>query len=368
MTLRGVPLTIGLVTLLVGGCAGDGGSAAPDMDAAATDVFFDVFIDDAAARDANEAPAADAASPADAASSADAGSPADAVDAASPADAGGADRPDAAGPAVVKVMSFNLRHGDAPDGENAWELRKPLVFDVFKRHAPDLVGTQEGVDPQLVDLDGALPGYRRIGVARNDGVKKGEYSAIYYRVERFAVDSSGTFWLSDTPEVPGSKSWGNTLPRICTWGHFTDKATGDGLYVFNVHLDQTSQPSREKGVALMMKRAAERPLTGDPVIVTGDFNAGEDNLAVRFMKGEALVDGARNPLPLVDSFRALYPDETQVRTSAGFSGGSAVGAKIDYIFMGPGQTALTAQIDRTNVDGRYPSDHYPVTATIRLPP
>jgi endonuclease/exonuclease/phosphatase family metal-dependent hydrolase len=118
----------------------------------------------------------------------------------------------------------------------------------------------------------------------------------------------------------------------------------------------------------MMKRAAARPVAGDPVIVTGDFNAGEENLAIRFMKGQATVDDAPNPLPLIDSFRALYPDETAVRTSAGFGSGATTGAKIDYVFMGAGTTATAAEIDRTNVAGRYPSDHYPVTATLRLPP
>jgi endonuclease/exonuclease/phosphatase family metal-dependent hydrolase len=347
---------IALVSLLALGCAGgarnaDGGAAADAAVGAAADVEADVGADLA------EDVRADLAEDLAAEVTPDAGHEAAAED----SDA-------LVQPPPVKVMTFNLRHGDAPDGDDAWEFRKPLVFDVFQRHAADLVGTQEGVAAQLVDVDNAVAGYARVGVARNDGKTKGEYSAIYYRTQRFSVESSGTFWLSDTPEVPGSTSWGNTLPRICTWGHFVDKVTGHGLYLFNVHLDQTSQPSREKGVALMMKRAAARPVPGDPFIVTGDFNAGEDNLAIRYMKGQALVDGAPNPLPLVDSFRALYPDETQVRTSAGFASGSTTGPKIDYIFMAAGTTALAAEIDHTHVGDRYPSDHYPVTATLRLPP
>ncbi|HEX2878550.1 MAG TPA: endonuclease/exonuclease/phosphatase family protein, partial [Polyangiaceae bacterium] len=151
-----------------------------------------------------------------------------------------------------------------------------------------------------------------------------------------------------------------------TWGHFTDTETGYGVYLFNVHLDHQSQPSREKSVALLMQRAAERPIAADPVIVTGDFNADEENAAIQFMKGQALVDGVSNPLPLVDSFRSLYPDETQVRTGHSFNGGTD-GPKIDFVFMGPGQIALAAEIDHSNTDGRYPSDHFPVTATLQLP-
>jgi endonuclease/exonuclease/phosphatase family metal-dependent hydrolase len=342
---RTVPVVIGLVCALAAGCAG---GVAPVA----------LGTDGAAGSDASNGAAGSDAS--DVAADRD-----DAADAG--IDATDAGRTDAALRPVVKVMTFNLRHGDAPDGEDAWELRKPLAFDVFNRHEADFVGTQEGVDSQLVDIDRAVVGYARIGVARTDGAKKGEYSAIYYRTARFTVESSGTFWLSDTPEVPGSTSWGNTIPRICTWGHFIDKATGYGLYLFNVHLDHVSQPSREKGVALMMKRAAARLKAEHPLIVTGDFNAGEENLAIRFMKGEATVDAAPNPLPLVDSFRALYPDETAVRTSAGFGSGATTGAKIDYIFIGPGTTATAAMIDRANVAGRYPSDHYPVTGTLSLP-
>lgn len=267
---------------------------------------------------------------------------------------------------VLKVMSFNIRYNTEEDGEDAWDLRKPLTYDVFTRQQADLVGVQEALNGQLLDIDGAVSGYQRIGVGRNDGETSGEYSAIYYASERFEVESSGTFWFSDTPEVPGSTSWGNSIPRICTWGHFTDTATGYGVYLFNVHLDHQSQPSREKSAALLMQRAAGRAVASDPVIVTGDFNADEENVAIHFMKGEAMVDGASNPLPMVDSFRALYPDETQVRTAHGFNGG-ADGPKIDFVFMGPDQTALAAEIDRTNVEGRYPSDHYPITATLQLP-
>jgi endonuclease/exonuclease/phosphatase family metal-dependent hydrolase len=267
---------------------------------------------------------------------------------------------------TVKVMTFNIRYGTAPDGDNAWSIRKPLAFDVFTRQKADLVGVQEALDAQLVDIDVAVAGYARVGVGRDDGMKKGEYSAIYYRSERFEVESSGTFWFSDTPEVPGSKSWGNDIPRICTWAHLIEKQTGYGLYHFNLHLDHMSQPSREKSVVLLMQRASDRMVASDPLIVTGDFNAGEENLATLYMQGKGMVGGATNPLPLVDSFRAMFPDEDEVKTAHGFSGGST-GGKIDYVYMDAGQMALAAEIDRTNVDGRYPSDHYPVSGTLQLP-
>ncbi|HEX2881420.1 MAG TPA: hypothetical protein VHO25_17950, partial [Polyangiaceae bacterium] len=119
------------------------------------------------------------------------------------AGAGGADATDAATMVqpIVRVMTFNVRYDTAEDGDDAWPVRRPLTYDVFTRQQADLVGIQEALDSQLVDIDGAVEGYSRIGVGRDDGEQDGEYSAIYYRNERFVVDSSGTFWFSDTPEV-----------------------------------------------------------------------------------------------------------------------------------------------------------------------
>ncbi len=231
---------------------------------------------------------------------------------------------------TIKVMTFNLRYGTAPDGDNAWELRKPLTFDVFERQDADVVGIQEGLDQQLKDIEAAVPGYTRVGVGRDDGKTKGEYSAIYYRTSRFDVEASGTFWFSDTPEVVGSKTWGNDLPRICTWAHLVEKATGYGFYQFNVHLDAYVQVAREKSVVLLMQRLVARPVVTDPAIVTGDFNAEESSTANQYMRGASSIEGAQNPLPLADSFRALHPDDTEAGTFHGFKGGTD-GDKIDYI-------------------------------------
>lgn len=267
---------------------------------------------------------------------------------------------------TLKVMTFNLRYGTAPDGDNAWELRRPLTYDVFKKQDADVVGIQEGLDQQLKDIEAAVPGYTRIGVGRDDGKTKGEWSAIYYRSSRFSVESSGTFWFSDTPEVVGSKTWGNDLPRICTWAHLVEKATGYGFYQFNVHLDAYVQVAREKSVVLLMQRVMARPVATDPAFVTGDFNAEEASTANQYMRGAATIDGSANPLPLADSFRVLHPNDTEAGTFHGFKGGTD-GAKIDYIYLMPGEKTLAAEIDHSHDGARYPSDHYPVTATIQLP-
>jgi endonuclease/exonuclease/phosphatase family metal-dependent hydrolase len=271
--------------------------------------------------------------------------------------------------ADLRVMTFNIRYGTADDGENDWDQRKDLAIDVLRRHHPDLVGLQEALRFQIDDIRAALAEYGEIGVGRDDGQTRGEYSAILYRQDRFDVSESGTFWLSDTPTVPGSTSWGNQITRICTWGRFTQKSSGRAFYLFNTHLDHVSQLSREKGVILIVERIQKRRHP-DPFLVTGDLNAGEDNPAVQYLTGRGELDVAwnglsKNPMPLVDTFRVLRPDDAEVGTFHSFKGTTS-NPKIDYIFARPGTRVLQAAILRDDRDGRYPSDHFPVSAVLRL--
>jgi endonuclease/exonuclease/phosphatase family metal-dependent hydrolase len=269
----------------------------------------------------------------------------------------------------VHVMTFNIRYGTARDGDNSWDQRKDMVCDVLRRHDPDIVGLQEALRFQIDDIRAALPEYAEIGVGRDDGKTEGEYSAILYRKDRLKPEQSGTFWLSDTPEVCGSITWGNACTRLCTWGRFIRNGSENAFYMFNTHLDHISQFSREKSAALLVLRVRDRQHP-DPVILTGDFNAGEDNPAVRYLKGERPLNGnhnglSKNPVPLVDTFRLLHPDAADVGTFNGFKG-KATGDKIDYIFALPGIEVLQAAILRDCQGQRYPSDHFPVTAALRL--
>ncbi|MBN2133199.1 MAG: endonuclease/exonuclease/phosphatase family protein [Sedimentisphaerales bacterium] len=267
----------------------------------------------------------------------------------------------------LRVMSFNIRYGTANDGANRWENRRELVFDVLREHDCDVVGLQEALRFQIDEMREAVPVYGEIGVGRDDGKTRGEYCGILYRTDRLTVTDSGTFWLSDTPEIPGSITWGNACTRICTWGRFVRKGSGQAFYHFNVHLDHRSQPSREKSAVLLARRIRDRK-HDDPVIVTGDFNAGESNPAVRYLKRDLRVedaDPAESPVPLVDSFRVLYPEATDVGTFNGFKG-TRSGEKIDYIFTLPGVKVAAAEILRDNNDGQYPSDHFPVMARLTL--
>lgn len=251
----------------------------------------------------------------------------------------------------LRVMSFNVRYGTANDGLDRWEVRKPRTLSMLKKRHPDLIGVQEALADQ-VDAIAKAGGYVPVGVGRDDGKAAGEFSAILYDPKRLRPLRSDTFWLSDTPNVVASKGWGNNITRICTWAYFRDLSTGRNFYHFNTHLDHQSQPAREKGIALILQRVAERTPV-DPSIVTGDFNAGESNSVNDQMRAAGFRD----------SFRVLYPDVKDVVSFNGWRD-APTGDKIDYIYVGGEAKVESAEIVRDRVGGRWPSDHMPVIATV----
>lgn len=255
-------------------------------------------------------------------------------------------------PTALRVMTFNIRFATASDGPNAWPKRREMVFEVIQRFAPDLLGVQEALRMQLDEFCEQLPQYVAIGAGRAaDG--GGEYSSILFRRDRFDLWESGIFWLSDTPGVPGSTSWGNELPRICVWARLFDRQTNQTFTLFNTHWDHQSQPARERGGQLIAERVQARSVTDDPVIVMGDFNVGEGDVA----RQPFVTAGLR------DSFRDLHSSATDTGTFHGFAGRTS-GEKIDAILVSSHWRVVEAAIDHSNQAGRYPSDHFPVTAVL----
>jgi endonuclease/exonuclease/phosphatase family metal-dependent hydrolase len=264
----------------------------------------------------------------------------------------------------VRVMTFNVkqhnpRSQQSKDAPTHWDRRKDMVFDILRDYSPEVLGLQEPYRSQLDDIRKAFPQFDEVGEGR-DGGSRGEHSSILYRADRFRVDASGTFWLSDTPEKK-SKTWGHFYLRICTWARLVERKSGRAFYVFNTHLDHQSQVAREKSVRLIAQRIDQREHK-DPFILAGDFNAGEGNPVVAYLKGKHKVI---SPVPVVDSFRVLHPNRKIVGTGNRFEG-RVDGEKIDYIFVPSDAEVLEASIIRTHREGRYPSDHFPVTATIRF--
>ena len=266
---------------------------------------------------------------------------------------GGAEGPETA---PIRVMAFNLRYARMT-GKHSWLRRAPAVQQVIERHAPDLIGTQEGLYPQLQSLAARIPDYRWIGLGREGG-SRGEFMAVFYRAARFTPLEFDHFWLSDTPDTIGSKGWGNNVVRMVTWVRFRDRETGRDLVLINTHFDHESQPSREKSAALLAKRIGEIAAESR-VIVTGDFNA----------------DAATNPVHarlleagLVDTWESAKSRSKQYATYHGYREPTLDGPRIDWILTGPGWRCTRAEIviDRPELDGEavYPSDHFPVTAIL----
>jgi len=272
----------------------------------------------------------------------------------------GQDAPAAGGPLSVGAMTFNIRYGTGNDGEHVWPNRRALVVKVMAESGADFIGLQEAMAFQIAELRDALGEYSHYGRGRRADPQQDEACPIFFRTERWRIDEErrGTFWLSDTPDEPGSMTWGNRYPRIVTYARFIEKESGRAVWVYNTHFDHESQPARMNAARMIARRIAERP-GGEPFVLMGDFNAGEENEAIGYLTG-----AGDSPVRLADTYRELMPDAEEVGTFNGFTD-ATTGEKIDYIFVDPTHWAVTgAAIHRDRYDGIWPSDHLPVSAVL----
>jgi endonuclease/exonuclease/phosphatase family metal-dependent hydrolase len=261
--------------------------------------------------------------------------------------------------AELRVLTFNIRYNNLLDGANAWSYRKEAVAKLINERA-DIAGLQEVKPDQRAWLTEHLPDFTLIGIGRelND---TDESVPIVFRKDRFEVQSSGTFWLSDTPEKPASTSWGNKLPRICTWAKVRDRKDDKSFWFYNVHLDHQSSHAREKGLALVADRAGQRE-GNDPALIVGDLNSSV---------GDApLATLALHEKP---AFRSTYEvmGVAADGTFHGFTGKTGTRA-IDYIFVEKdrwkvigGKILKTTYKAQDDVE-RFVSDHFPVEATVEM--
>lgn len=259
----------------------------------------------------------------------------------------------------LRVMCFNVRFGTAQDGANAWPKRRKLVFDTIRQADPDLLGAQEVLKFQADELRDALPGYTFVGVGRDDGKEAGEFSPVFYRTDRFEQLAHGQFWLSTTPEKPGSRTWDSAIPRLVTWVRLRDRAHPEREFIFaNTHWDHAGEVARLESAKLMRTRITEMR-DGSEVILCGDLNCTEDDEPYAILVGRG-----DDVLQLTDTYRSAHPERlTDEATFHGFKGTES-GSRIDFIFHTPGMHTIEAKIIRRQEGGRHPSDHYPITATI----
>lgn len=258
----------------------------------------------------------------------------------------------------TRVMTFNIRLDIPVDGENRWEARIPVVKSYMDSVTPDIVGMQEVLHNQLTDLQEIMPEYSFIGTGRDDGRQGGEYSPLFYRNDRFLLKDHSQFWLSETPEVPGSLSWDAAITRIVSWAALEDKLSGDVLYVFNTHFDHRGVQARLNSIELMAEKI--NIIAGDlPVIVLGDFNIskGSDDyffMINQFSKNNSLTNAeliSKTPVTNADATFSGFRTDVEPRV-------------IDYIFFDDSFEVNWYRVDKVIKDGVFISDHWPVVAGI----
>lgn len=262
-------------------------------------------------------------------------------------------------PVVLNVMTFNIRYDNPEDSLNNWKYRKDIVAKVILDNAPDVLGAQEVLANQFEDMKACLPGYVSLGIGREDGVDKGEHSAVFYRSDRFTRMDYGYFWISETPDVAGSMGWDAACERIATWVILEDNASGRQFFFINTHLDHEGLEARREGVELLLSQCAVLS-RGLPVIMAGDFNAVEESDVV------ARITNPTRPYPL----RHARPDGASARKYWSFHGFGEVPLEervlLDYIFVSGDIEVLRYEILPEKEQGRYISDHCGIMAQLKL--
>lgn len=261
---------------------------------------------------------------------------------------------------LLHAMSFNVRYdrvGQTHPGEpDYWPERAPLTTEFLRLEQPTVLGVQEVLFHQLSAVeDGLGRHYKMVGFGR-DGGAGGEYSAIFYDARRLTVTWWDQFWLSDTPNVIGSATWGNTVTRIVTWAELHDRVTGRDFLHINAHFDHRAENARVRSAEAVRDQVAEADL---PVVFTADCNAAAEHSAPYDV---LVTDGSLRDTWLTAD-RQLTP---AVGTFPGYGTPDPDGARIDWILTTPGIEVRSAAINTWTRDGRFPSDHAPVQALLKI--
>lgn len=252
----------------------------------------------------------------------------------------------------IKLMTYNIRMDNPKDGENAWPNRKENFVNQILFYAPDVLGIQEGLEHQVLYLDNHLKTYKYVGIGRGDAKEKGvgEYSAIFYNIQNFKEQKSGTFWLSETPDKP-SRGWDASLNRICTYILLKNKESGQKFWVFNTHFDHRGVEARKRSTELIIKKIEAINKDKLPVFLMGDFNLQPEEEPIQFLAKQLNDSKAISQLPPYGP----------VGTYNGFDACKNVNKRIDYVFTSKDNIAVIKYAVIADVDDvRYPSDHFPV--------
>lgn len=255
----------------------------------------------------------------------------------------------------LKLMSYNIRYDNPNDGENAWSNRKEFLYAKLAFYAPDVLGIQEALPNQVLEMAAALPQYNYVGTAR-DGEGKGESSNIFYKKDQFELVQQNTFWLSETPEKI-SKGWDAALNRICTYALFKDKKTKQIFWVFNTHLDHMGERARTNAIQLILAKIKSLNSKKYPVFFMGDFNSEPTEERIVNLKKEMMDSkDVSEEIPFGPS-----------GTFNAFQHNQAVTKRIDYIFLSKNSNlkVIKYAVLSDSKELKYPSDHLPVYIEIR---
>lgn len=252
----------------------------------------------------------------------------------------------------IKLMTYNMRYDNPKDGENAWPNRKEILVNQILFYAPDIIGTQEGLEHQVQYLNKNLKAYNFVGVGRGDVKEKdvGEFSAIFYNINKYKDLKSGTFWLSESPDEP-SRGWDASLNRICTYILLKNKKSGEKFWVFNTHFDHRGVIARKNSAELIVQRIKSINKDNNPVFLMGDFNLLPEEAPIQFLVGR--LDDSK----VVSQLPPYGPNGTY----NGFDVCKDLNKRIDYIFISKNNIIINKYGVLADVDEvKYPSDHFPV--------
>jgi len=259
----------------------------------------------------------------------------------------------------LKILTYNIRLDTPVDGQNAWEFRKDSVGTFLRETKADIIGLQEVEHNQLIDIQNALPDYVYVGVGREDGYKKGEFSPVFFNTSILELLNSGTFWLSETPEVAGSRGWDATCERVCSWASLRSKNSGDTLFAFNTHFDHIGVQARSKSARLILKRI-DLIAGNHAVVLMGDFNSTTDERTYQRLDGDSITN-------LTDSRNTYQNDSLDYEiTFTGFDQIPENDKLIDFIFINRKFKSLSYAVKKINDRNFYFSDHLPVYSEIQL--
>ncbi|MBU2904834.1 endonuclease/exonuclease/phosphatase family protein [Arenibacter algicola] len=262
--------------------------------------------------------------------------------------------PEASFSQTTNLISFNIKYDNTSDTINNWNKRKASLAKLIQHYDADIIGIQEGLHNQVDYLNNALNGYSYVGVGRDDGQQKGEYSAIFYNSDKFKVLKTNTFWLSETPEKV-SVGWDASLERICTYALFENVRTKKQFWVFNTHFDHRGKQARVNSAQLIYKNIKEINTTDLPVILMGDLNLTPDTEPIQFLK-KNLTDA------LEISQKPFYGP---IGTFNGFDQDRIMENRIDYIFVNNIDVLSYTHIDDRMPNNMHISDHLPVLMTVK---